>query len=287
MNQQKHNNATSSNFSALFLAALLFATFILVYFPVWKGLIRFWYNSDDYSHGFLIVPLCCYILWRKKEILAEIPKRPSSWGLAFVIFSLLLYLFANFAEIRTAASFSMVLLLAGVIIYFYGFLMFKELLFPLFLLLFMIPVPAQTYATLTIALQLFVSKCSVGLASLFGLPIYREGNVIHLPEQTLSVVRACSGLRSIMSLLTLSALFGYFTLKSNLLRTALFFSAIPAAILVNIIRILLIVFAFNYFNYDLTEGTTHTIFGMIIFILALIIIAITKAVLSIWDKSAT
>lgn len=284
MNQQKSNNSISTNFPALLLPALLFASFILVYFPVWKRLVMTWYSSDDYSHGFFIIPLCIYIIWRKKEVLTEIPKRPSSWGLAFVIFSLLLYLFANFAEIVTMASFSMILLLAGAVIYFYGFLMFKELLFPLFLLLFMIPVPAQIYAQLTIPLQLLVSKTSAWLAILLGLPIYREGNVIHLPERTLSVVQACSGLRSIMSLLTLSAVFGYLTLKSNLLRTVLFFSAIPAAILVNIIRILLIVFAFNYSDYDLTTGTIHTVFGMVIFFLALIFLALLKRVLSIWDK---
>jgi len=263
------------------------ASFILAFFPVWKRFVLTWYSSDDYSHGFFIIPLCFYIIWRKKEILAEIPNKPSLWGLALVIFSLLLYLFAHLAEIMTLTSFSMVLLLAGMVIYFYGFSMFKELIFPLFLLLFMIPVPAQIYSKLTIPLQLFVSKASVGISNLLGLPIYREGNVIHLPDRTLQVVQACSGLRSMISLLTLSAIFAYLTLKSNLLRTILFFSGIPAAILVNIIRVLLLVFAFHYLNFDLTTGTIHTVFGMIIFILALIVIFIMKAILSIWDRSAT
>jgi len=286
MNQQKPNNSISTNLPALLLPALLFATFILAYFPVWKRLVLTWYSSDNYSHGFFIVPLCIYILWRKKEILAEIPIRPSLWGLVLVIFSLLLYLFAHFAEIMTVTSFSMVLLLAGSVIYVYGFLLFKELLFPLFLLLFMIPVPAQIYSKLTIPLQLFVSKASVDISSLLGLPIYREGNVIHLHDRTLQVVQACSGLRSMISLLTLSAIFAYLTLKSNVLRTILFFSGIPAAILVNIIRVLLMVLAFHYFNYDFTGGTIHTVFGVVIFFLALIFIAIFKGVLSIWDKSA-
>ncbi len=131
------------------LIAALFASFILAYFPVWKNLVLAWYSNDQYSHGFLIVPLCIYIVWSKKGKLAEIQIRPSQWGLALAIFSLLFYLFAHLAEITTVASFSMVLLLAGVIIYFYGFPMSKELFFPLFLLLFMIPIPAQIYAKLT------------------------------------------------------------------------------------------------------------------------------------------
>ena len=287
MNQQKFNNSISTNVPVLLLSALLFATFIIAYFPVWKRLVLTWYSSDEYSHGFFIVPLFFYILWRKKEILAEIPSRPSLWGLPLVIFSLLLYLFAHFAEIMTVTAFSMVLLLAGSVIYVYGFLLFKELLFPLSLLLFMIPIPAQIYSKLTIPLQLFVSKASVDMSSLLGLPIYREGNIIHLHDRTLQVVQACSGLRSMISLLTLSAIFSYLTLKSNLLRTILFLSGIPAAILVNIIRVVLMVLAFYYFNYDLSKGTTHTVFGMIIFILALLFIFIIKGILSIWDKSDT
>jgi len=283
---QLNNRQQAARFSIL-LIALLIASFIIAYYPVWKRLILNWYSSDEYSHGFFIVPLACFILWKKREILAEIPARPSLWGLTLVLFSLLIYLFAHFAEISTLTSFSMVLLFAGIIIYFYGFKMLKELSFPLFLLLFMIPIPAQIYSALTIPLQLFVTKVSVWLSAHVGIPIYREGNVIHLPDRTMQVVQACSGLRSIISLLTLSAILGYFTLKSNFLRSILFLSGIPAAIFVNIIRILLLIFAFHYLNYDLTTGTIHTVFGIIIFMLALVFIAIIKGVLSIWDKSAT
>ena len=275
------------NSTSTFLAVILLASFILAYFPVWKRLIMAWANSEEYSHGFFIVPLCGYILWRKREILAKIQVQPSSWGLGLVMLSLLLYLFAHFAEIMTVASFSIVLIIAGIIVYLYGFLMLKELLFPLFLLLFMIPIPAQIYSSLTIPLQLFVTKVSVWIGALLGLPVYREGNVIHLPDRTMQVVQACSGLRSMISLLTLSAILSYFTLKSNFLRAVLFVSGIPAAILVNIIRVLLLVTAFYYLNYDLTTGPIHTLFGMTIFVLALLLIFTMKRVLSIWDKSAT
>lgn len=266
------------------LRVVLIASFILSYYPVWKRLVLSWYSSDQYSHGFFIVPITLYIIWQKKDVLGKTPITPSWWGLALVIFSLILYLLAHFAEIITVASFSMVLLLAGAIIYLYGFLIFKELLFPLVFLLFMIPIPGQIYSSLTIPLQLFVSNVSVWLASTIGISIYREGNVIHLPDRTMQVVQACSGLRSMVSLLMLSTIFGYFTLRSNFLRAVLFVSGLPAAILVNIIRVLLLVTAFYYLNYDLTTGTIHTLFGMTIFILALIFIAIAQKVLSTWDK---
>jgi exosortase len=180
-----------------------------------------------------------------------------------------------------------VLLLGGVIIYLYGFLTLKELCFPIVFLLFMIPIPAQIYSALTIPLQLFVSKVSVWIAAHLGVPIYREGNIIHLPDRTMQVVQACSGLRSMISLLALGGIFGYLTLRSNLLRVILFLSGIPAAILVNIIRVLLLVATFHYFTFDLTQGTVHTIFGMVIFLLALMLMYGMKGILSHWDKPCT
>jgi len=267
------------------LAALLFATFILAYFPVWQNLISAWSRSDEYSHGFFIIPLAVFIAWRKKDKLSSLPVKPSSWGLVIAISGILVYLVSYFAEIVTLASLSLVMVLAGGIIYLYGFGIFRELLFPTFLLLFMIPVPAQIYAKLTIPLQLFVSKTSTWLAAALGLPIYREGNVIHLADRTFEVVQACSGLRSMISLLTLGAVFAYFTLRSNFLRTILFFSAIPGAIFVNIIRVLLMVLVYHFFTYDLTTGTIHTVFGLVIFLLALAFLIGVRALLSLWDSS--
>ena len=112
----------------------------------------------------------------------------------------------------------------------------------------------------------------------------REGNIIHLCDHTLQVVQACSGLRSLMTLLALSSVFGYLSLKSNILRSLLFLTGIPAAILVNIIRIFLMIIAFHYFNFDLTTGSIHTVFGVIIFIMALAIVAAVKGILSRWDR---
>ena len=172
----------------------------------------------------------------------------------------------------------------GSVIYLFGTKMFKALSFPLFFLLFMIPIPSQIYSALTIPLQLFVSKVSVDISFLSGISIYREGNVIHLPGQTFQVVQACSGLRSLTSLLTLSTVFGYFTLNSNIWRSVLIVSAIPVAILVNIVRVLTTIIAFYFWGYNLSVGSVHTAFGMVIFMLAIIIIAAIRKILSIWDN---
>jgi len=268
----------------ILLHLMLAGSFMLAYLPVWRELLSAWSSSDDYSHGFFIVPIIGYILWRNKAELANVPRRTSRVGFVLFLGSLLVYIFAYYGEIRTLASFSLVTTLAGCVLFLYGPAMLKKLSFPLFFLLFMIPVPTQVYSSMTIPLQLIVSKASVWLVSIMGIPVLRDGNVIHLPGHTFEVVRACSGLRSLITLLTLSTVVAYFTLNSNFLRVLLAVFALPAAIAVNMIRVTLMIITYYFWNYDLTEGPTHSAFGLVVFILAIVLILMLKGVLNHWDS---
>jgi exosortase A len=272
------------NRTALALLGLFVLAFIIIFFPTWQSLVNAWSSSDDYSHGFLIVPLSLYFVWQKKDSLRAETIKPSWIAFPLVLIALFLYLVAQYAEIITLASLSMILFLGSSLFLLFGFQILKICLFPLFLLFFMVPVPAQIYANLTIPLQLFVTKITVFISSSIGIPILREGNVIYLPEHTLQVVQACSGLRSIMTLLTLGIVIAYFSLKSNLLRTILFLFAIPIAILVNVVRVLLMVIAFYYYNFDLASGTIHTVFGAAIFLLALLLFILFRKGLVLCEK---
>ena len=265
------------------LIAVLIGLYFLIFYPVWKSLVGTWYTSEDYSFGFFIIPFSAYIAWKKREVLKNIEPAPSGLGLVIILFSLVLYLFSYLSEILTLVSLSPILVLSGGIIYFYGFRMFKELSFPIGFLLFMIPVPSQIFSQLTIPLQLLVTKISVGCSSLIGIPIYAEGNVIHLPGHTLQVVHACSGLRSLLTILPLGALLGYLILSSNPLRSLVFLAGIPTAIGINIIRVLLVILSFYYFSFDLTVGTPHEILGIFIFCLAIVILLLLAGLLMKWE----
>lgn len=272
------NSGNSISPAKAAMLLLLLASFVAAFYPVWKELVQSWSQSEDYSHGFLIIPLCLYFIWRKRETLKQITVSPSRGGFLLVGASLLIYLGASLGEILTLASLSMLLVMASAVVYLWNFAVLKNLGFIFFLMLFMIPVPEQIYSQITIQLQLFVTKISVAIATLAGISVYREGNVINLPNQALQVVIACSGIRSLMTLLTLSAVLGYLNLRSNFLRGALLASALPAAIVINIIRVSLTIGAFYYFNYDLTDGSVHTLFGILIFILAFaLLFAVNKA----------
>ena len=279
-NQKAGRKLTVSN---AIVALAIIVCFNLAYFPVWKRLLTFWIESEDYSHGFLILPISLYILWRKRYTLEQIPKKPSPWGISILGLSLLVYIFSEMAGIFTVASTSMLVTLAGIIVYMQGFGTLRTLSFPLLLLVFMIPIPAQIYSKLTIPLQLFVSDTSAACLYNVGVSLYQEGNVIQISGKAFQVVQACSGLRSLVSLLAIGGIYGHFTLKSNALRVILFLAAVPAAIIVNIIRVTVLVAARYYLNMDLTTGAPHTALGGITFFMAFALIVGLKEVLTFWD----
>ena len=277
--------AKSQNRWPLFLMGALPLAFVLLYLPALERLVRFWHRSEDYSHGFLIIPICLYLIWHKRQVLQTLPIRSGRGGMALTVVSLMVYAVAEFAGILTVASASMILTLMASVFYLFGPHILRTLLFPLVFLIFMIPVPGQVFSALTIPLQLLVSQISTSVAQFLSVPVYREGNVIHLSEHTLQVIQACSGLRSMVSLLMLSALLGHMTLRSYALQTGLIISGIPVAVVVNIVRVLAMILAFHYLDYDLTKGTQHTVLGGAIFVLALLLLMMFQRVLSKWDPS--
>lgn len=250
-----------------------------------EGLAKVWWSSENYSHGFFVPPLFFYIIWVKREkLFHSVYIRSYGPGLILVGASLLAYIFAHFAEIKTLASLSMLACLMGTVLYLFGPQIVRELIFPFFLLFFMVPVPAQIYAKLTIPLQLIVTKISAMAADLTGIPVYRTGNILETPGLSLEVVEACSGMRSIITLLLLSALFAFFTLRSFCGRIVLFLSGIPLAILINIFRVVGIFLAWHFFAFDFTHGWPHKLFGLALFGIALAGLFLLQKGIQFWEE---
>jgi len=193
------------------------------------------------------------------------------------------FVLTRYAEIVTLSALFMVLALASTVLFVAGWSYLREMLFPLTLLFFMIPVPEQIYVSLTLPLQLLVSHISVVTCHVFDIPTYREGNVIYLPTHTLEVAEACSGLRSLTSLITMTFLMGYFFLRSNTLRFVMLISALPLAILVNCLRVLFTIFFLYFLQIDLTKGVVHTLFGIATFMVALLLLALEQKRLARWE----
>ena len=167
---------------------------------------------------------------------------------------------------------SLLLLLAGVIILFLGWNLFRAVLFPWAFLLLMIPIPTIVFNQITFPLQLLASKVAATVLPVLGVPILREGNVINLPSMALEVAEACSGIRSLMSLVTLAIIYGYLMEKRLWLRWLLALASVPIAVAANSIRIIGTGLLVQYWDAEKAEGYFHASWGWIIFVISLLML---------------
>jgi exosortase len=249
------------------------ALLLICYFPVLVRLVSQWANDEDMGHGFFVPVIAAYIAWKKRDQLTARVARPNLWGLAIVLWGAAqLYIGTLGAELFLTRT-SLVITIIGCVFLLGGAQYLKILAFPLFLLFFMVPIPALIYNQITFPLQLLASRVAENSISLLGIPVIREGNVLELPDQTLNVVEACSGIRSLLTLTFLSLVYGYFFEKRTWIRTVLFFSTIPIAIAANAGRVTL-TGVFASFNPDLAKGLFHEAEGWVIFMVALVLLLI-------------
>jgi exosortase len=175
------------------------------------------------------------------------------------------------------------MIITGIVLYYLGNENFRKVWFAFFFLLFMVPIPAVIFYSATLPMQLFASKITGHILQIIGVPAVRQGNIIYLPQYTLEVVEACSGLRSLVSLLALSGIFGYLTLPGKARPVILFLAAIPIAIAINIFRLVLTAVGAYAISTEIAESFLHQISGLLVFAAALLIVIVLGALLR-WPK---
>lgn len=248
---------------------LLVAVLIVLYGPVLRTLVYQWYIDADYSHGFLVPLLSGYLIWQRRDKLRDIPKRPSIWGMAIVLMAMGLLFLGSLGAELFLARISLLCTICGLIVYFCGVAVLRAMAFPLAFLLFAIPIPVVVYNEIVFPLQFIASKFATWTLETLNLfPILREGNVLVLPGMSLEVVEACSGIRSLMSLLALAAGFGYVVERSAIARWVLFLAMIPLAIISNGTRVMITAIMANYLGPRAAEGFMHEFSGWVIFVVA-------------------
>jgi len=238
------------------------------YAPVLVSLVRQWAADPDMGHGFFVPVIAGYIVWQKRSELLAIAPQPNWWGLAVVMVGGVLLMIGTLGVELFLARTSFVIVLIGAVWLLGGDLMLKKLAFPLFLLFFMVPIDAVIYNQITFPLQLLASRLADGALTLLSVPVLREGNILELPNQRLSVVEACSGIRSLLSLTFLSLVYGYFFEKKTWIRVVLFFSTVPIAIVANSSRVT-ITGILTQVKPEAAEGFFHEAEGWVIFMVAL------------------
>ncbi|MGA3043731.1 MAG: exosortase [Bryobacteraceae bacterium] len=255
------------------------ALLLLCYAPVLSLLVWQWDNDPDMGHGFFVPVVAGFIVWQKRAELLALAPAPNWWGLAVVAYGALqLWIAALGAELFLART-AFVISIIGIVLLLGGTAWLRALAFPLFLLFFMIPIPTVVYNSLTFPLQILASRVSTQALDMMQIPVLREGNVLELAQQRLSVVEACSGIRSLLSLTFLSLVYGYFFESQFWMRVVLFLSTIPIAIVANASRVTLTGVLTEY-KPELAEGFFHTASGWVIFMVALGIMIVLHQVLS-------
>ena len=255
------------------------ALLVLCYAPVLARLIQQWNDDEDMGHGFFVPVIAGWIAWQKRHELFDGPLKSNPLGLLLVLFGALqLYIGTLGAELflsRTAIIESLV----GMVLFLGGWHAIRVMAFPLCLLVFMVPIPAVIYNQITFPLQLFASQVAAFVLDLIGIPVLRDGNVLELASQKLSVVEACSGIRSLLSLSFLALVYAYFFDPKPWMRWVLLIATVPIAILANAGRVT-ITGIMSEIDPELAHGVAHTASGWVIFMIALVMLVITHQVIT-------
>jgi exosortase len=262
-----------------------FATLlVLCYAPVLSRLVQLWNNDEDMGHGFFVVPVAAYIAWQKRDQLFSGPLRMNWWGLAVIAYAAVQLSIATLGAELFLARTAFVISVAGCILFVGGWHALRVLAFPILLLFFMVPIPAIIYNRITLPLQFFASSVAETILALLGTPVLREGNVLQLPSQTLSVVEACSGIRSLLSLSFLALVYAWFFDARPWIRWVLLAATVPIAILANAARVT-ITGIMSEIDPELAHGFFHTASGWVIFMIALVLLVLFHQFVNLLTRS--
>lgn len=257
---------------ALWLGLLL----LLCYHIVLARLVEQWIENEDMSHGPFVPLVVGYIVWQRRSELAALPAKPSLAGLGLMLLGMFMLCVGppslpTFTLVTRLAFFAS---LVGTILFVRGMPTLRRLSYPLLLLVMMIPIPAFLYEKITLPLQFVASVVAERLLELAGYSVFREGNILNLPGQVLSVAEACSGLRSLLSLTFLGQAYIYFMDPRVWMRWVIAVAVIPIAVISNAGRIVLTAWL-GSINREWTEGVVHDWTGWTVFAIAFAAILLT------------
>jgi exosortase len=251
----------------------------ILYAPILKQLVMQWWSDPDYGHGFFVPLISGYVLWHQRARWIKSEVKPSNFGFLVMVGGVILLLGGSLGAELFTSRFSLLVLLAGMILFLAGWKRLRAVSFPLGFLILMIPIPVIFYNQITFPLQLLASRVATSWLELMQVPVLREGNVLILPNYSLEVVEACSGVRSLMSLITLAVAYGYFVESRRWVRYTLPILMVPIAIISNAFRIMGTGALTYHFGPEAAEGFFHEFSGWIIFVVALVLMFVCHLIL--------
>ena len=254
------------------LATVLFGLITALYYEIFAGLLYDWDTDPNYSHGFIVPFMSAFFVYERWTRLREMPIQPSALGIPILTLGMAMLVIGSVGAELFAQRVSFIVVITGLTLMILGKRMLVTLSLPIVFLLFMIPLPAIVVNTIAFPLQIFAAQSASFCLFNLGIPVLREGNLIFLAGTTLEVAEACSGLRSLVALLALGTVYGYFSQRQMWKRWALVVLSIPIAIVANALRVTGTGVLANYWGTEAAEGFYHTFEGWLVFVVAFILL---------------
>ena len=242
---------------------------VWLYSSILASLAQQWFKDPNFSHGIFVPCFAFFVLWQDRAKLFGLAAIPSNLGLALIVFGLLTLIVGALGAELFLSRLSLLVVLAGLVVFFLGWRYLWAVAFPLAVLVLMIPIPSIIFNQITFPLQVLASKVATAVLPLAGVPVLREGNIINLPAMPLEVAQACSGIRSLLSLTTLAIIYGYLMESRIAIRIVLALASVPIAVAANSLRIVGTGLLVQYWDPDKAEGFFHAFSGWLIFVLSL------------------
>lgn len=275
-----------SNASWPWVLALGIAIAVL-YGSVLPGLVADWLTDDNYAHGILVPPFIAWLIWSRRDEWARTARRPAMSGLVVAAGGLLMYLVGQAAFEFFLTRQSLLAVLAGSVVFLWGWRHLRLCAFPLALAALAIPLPTLVFNEIAVPMQLVASQLGVAILDASAIPAAREGNIIFLERATLEVAEACSGVRSLISLGTVALVYGYLARQSTAARTVVALSVLPVVIVANSLRVAGAGVVAHVYGPETAAGFLHAFSGWLFFGMAvLMLVAIERVSVLRWPGRA-
>jgi exosortase len=275
---QDHFMAVSGSRN-VYAVLLVSALFLILYGQVFRSMVQQWWDDPNYGHGFLVPAFAAYILWRERGRRREIAIHESNWGLPIMFAAIGMLLLGILGSEHFTARFSALILISGIVVFVAGWQALRSVSFPMAYLIFMIPLPAIIYYQLTFPLQILASRLGESGLVALGVRAVREGNLLILPNCTLEVVEACSGVRSLLSLVAVVVGYVYLVEPAIWKRCILIALTIPIVIASNGLRLVSAGLLSFLIGPETDSGVVHAGLGLIVFVLAFLSIVLIHRLL--------
>ncbi len=262
----------------------LILLFFGLYYQIIFYMAKVWYNDSNYSHGFLIPFISAYIIWKNKEKIFTIRIKPDNLGLLILSIGLVIYILGITGAEFFTMRFSMIPVILGIVYCLCGREMTKNVLIPVGFLVCMIPIPAIVFNIVAFPLKLFAANIATNVIQFLNIPVIREGNIIHLTGISMEVADACSGIRSLMSMIALGVAYAYLFQDSMLTRTILVLFIVPITIIANVARVTGTGILSHYVGPSAASGFFHEFAGILVFLAAFAMFILVGTIVKMLEK---